>query len=85
MVAPTPRVEEEPIATIVSGLPDRIRDEVRSSAASIPESAGGEAQFGRTSVAVVSGNAGPLEPNTIASAAARSPTEGIAVIEGLPV
>jgi hypothetical protein len=67
----------------VSAFPDKMRDEVRSSAASIAEIAGGAAQFGGTGVAVASGKAGLLEAKTMASAAARSPMEGIAVIGGL--
>ena len=80
MLAPTPRVEDEPIATIVSGFPDRIRDEVRSKAASIVESAGGAAQFAGSGVGVVSQSAGLLQARKMASAAAGQPTGEIAVI-----
>jgi hypothetical protein len=67
----------------VSGFPDKMRDEVRSNAASIAETAGGAAQFGGTGVAAASGKAGLLEAKTMATAAARSPMKGIAVIGGL--
>jgi hypothetical protein len=82
VLAPTPRVEEEPIATIVSGCPERIRDKERSSTASIAESAVGAAQFGGSGVAVSSAKTGLPEAKAMASAAAGSPMERIAVIAG---
>ncbi len=61
-------------------FPDKMRDEVRSNAASIAETAGGAAQFGGTGVAVASGKAGLLEAKPMATAAAKRPMAGIAVI-----
>src|SRR5438445_8217724 len=74
-------VEEEPIAAIVSGFAERIRDEVRSSDVSIAESAGGAAQLEGRGSAVASANAGLLEADTMASTAASRLRAGITVIE----
>src|SRR6516165_8776759 len=70
-VVPTPRVEDEPIATMVNGLPAAIRDAARSRGAMIADNPVGVAQLGEPTSVGGSACARLPPTRTSISAAAR--------------